>query len=401
MSMTAKPSEPINHENLKRYMLSVGKNTAIKNTIISLLKTRFIYTVDVSDNVGMFEHEVLSKYFKNLPVARCLQNRGYRIRQYMSTTVKTIDVCIYKGTPIVLEMGPDILEKNHIKMHFHTLQDKTSKIILNKFCSMLIRCSERYHAVVTGKNINIFSAPNDKLIKRIPPRMFDTVFIEDSVMGSLSNCINSFCNKRDWYREKCIPYHLGIILYGPPGTGKSTLIQPISRMLNCRDVYVYNADRLDYFSGFIRDITDDIAYRYENGNITTIVIEDIDCSKLATSRESSDVSDERGSKRHVSLASILNCIDGLNAPDGVVYIFTTNNIDALDPALIRPGRIDLKLNIGYLTNETLDKFIMFHYGRHLPEGFEIRDELTCAKLQIDVLRGCTYEEMIDICSKGE
>lgn len=375
-------------------------NSIVISTIVTMLKTKLIYTIDLSQ-CGTFEYQVMSKYFKNLPVERSYQASGSRVRYYMPHTTKTIDMCIYKGCPIVFEIGPKSYENGTVFRYLHTIQNDRCKKILNRFCSMLMRCSNRYHNSVAGNKLMVYSAtPCVRFLKDTIPRSFDSVFIEATAMKDLVDTVSSFRSKRDWYIEKNIPYHLGIILYGPPGTGKSTLIQPIAKLLHAKFIHMYSADNLDKFHEFIQDNLDEIEYRDSEGNPTVIAIEDIDCSKLTTSRDTSTTTQD-GVKKNVSLASILNHIDGLSAPNGAVYIFTTNNIDALDPALIRPGRIDLKLNIGYLTNETLDKFIMFHYGRHLPEGFEIRDELTCAKLQIDVLRGCTYEEMINLCSKGE
>lgn len=382
----------------RQYIHGLSNNSVVQSTVMSLLKTKLIYTIDVS-NCRTFEYQVLSKYFKNLPVMHCYQTKGSCVMKYLSETTQTVDVCIYKGCPIVFEIRPDV-DNRRVQIYFHTLQDERCKIILNRFCAMLMKCSNRYRSSVPGNRLSIYEAPRMQFIKDITPRSFDNVFIENCVMEKLHDTIRCFYNKRDWYVEKSIPYHLGILLYGPPGTGKSTLIQPIAKLLNAKFIHIYDTDRLVEFPEYIRHNSDEIEYRCAEGNPTVIAIEDIDCSKLTTSRDTTSVSYGAGTKiNSVSLASILNYIDGLNAPDGAVYIFTTNNIDMLDPALIRPGRIDLKLNIGYLTNETLDKFIMFHYDRHLPEGFNICDGLTCAKLQIDVLRGCTYEEMIELCSK--
>jgi len=51
----------------------------------------------------------------------------------------------------------------------------------------------------------------------------------------------------------------------------------------------------------------------------------------------------------VTLSGLLNVLDGFHAPDGVVFVMTTNRIEALDPALLRPGRIDYKLYLGEAT----------------------------------------------------
>ena len=88
-------------------------------------------------------------------------------------------------------------------------------------------------------------------------------------------------------------------------------------------------------------------------------------------------------------------MDGINAPQNVVYVFTTNHIEKLDPALIRPGRIDLTLKVDYATNETFSKFLMFHYKRSLPYGKTVVPNLTFAAVQTDVMMDATFEDIID------
>jgi mitochondrial chaperone BCS1 len=89
-----------------------------------------------------------------------------------------------------------------------------------------------------------------------------------------------------------------------------------------------------------------------------ILFEDIDCMKAGNRRddpsesrkkqhsaagtEKSDVADRFG----VTLSGLLNVLDGVHAPENVVYVMTTNKVEALDPAFLRPGRIDYRLFMG-------------------------------------------------------
>jgi chaperone BCS1 len=92
---------------------------------------------------------------------------------------------------------------------------------------------------------------------------------------------------------------------------------------------------------------------------SVILFEDIDCMKTSTRRLEMDeqrARQEGGVKASdaakstdqggVSLSGLLNVLDGFGAPDNVIYIMTTNDADAIDPALLRPGRIDYKLFLG-------------------------------------------------------
>lgn len=103
----------------------------------------------------------------------------------------------------------------------------------------------------------------------------------------------------------------------------------------------------------------------------------------------------------MNLATILNAIDGVGAGESAIYIFTTNHLEQLDAALIRPGRIDLCLEIGYACVETLNDFCKSFYDKEIPEmeTFEIKDGLTFAELQVDVMRGMPMEELLEKCRK--
>jgi chaperone BCS1 len=94
---------------------------------------------------------------------------------------------------------------------------------------------------------------------------------------------------------------------------------------------------------------------------SVILFEDIDCMKTGNTRSRVDdrarpaiVTDEETKKDAsdqfgVTLSGLLNVLDGFNAPDNVLFVMTTNRIEVLDEALLRPGRIDYKLFLGAAT----------------------------------------------------
>jgi chaperone BCS1 len=137
---------------------------------------------------------------------------------------------------------------------------------------------------------------------------------------------------------------------------------------------------------------------------TIVVVEDIDCGFADPEPDTcDDVSDNNlrftPRNRKVGLATILNSIDGMCAPRNTIFIFTTNHIEKLDPALIRPGRIDLKIEINGITNETFGKFCKFHYGEAPKDDININTELTFADLQLEVMKGSTMDELIEFVRK--
>jgi len=138
-------------------------------------------------------------------------------------------------------------------------------------------------------------------------------------------------SKKD-YERFGIPYRRTFLLAGPPGLGKTSLIHALASEFN-RDVYMINVgpETTDGSLGTaLREV------RGRRG--TFLVLEDVD-ALFTMDREI----DKNRTVHMLSFSGLLNALDGLSAPPGVLLFLTTNHIDRLDPALLRPGRIDTVL----------------------------------------------------------
>lgn len=252
-------------------------------------------------------------------------------------------------------------------------------------------------------------------IKDQQKRDLDTIFIENDKKDKIISTLNNFLNSEKWYLEHGVPYQLGILLYGAPGTGKTSLIRAIASWLNY-PIYYLPTDKFE-------DI-DDAMFSLEEKCI--LVIEDIDSSKAThtrkkkSSKKSIDVVVGRTNKKiHMdeniphselsildelygsSLSNILNSLDGLFSIHGRILIATTNHIEKLDDALIRPGRIDLQIEVGYVNNEILHYFVesFFPEKAYNHKDINIKDEITIAMLQNMILQKYTYEDIINNIKK--
>lgn len=188
--------------------------------------------------------------------------------------------------------------------------------------------------------------------------------------------INFFLNNKEWYYEKGIPYNLGILLYGEPGCGKTRFIKQLMNHTGRHGIDIKLNDTFDFTK--LKDIiyNEEIEDEYvipQNKRI--IIFEDIDAigdvikDRDILDKKSSDISSDEEEnpvviinkklknksmnsilsniekkKNTNNLSYFLNILDGLNECSGRIIIMTTNKIDHLDKALIRPGRIDIKIN---------------------------------------------------------
>jgi chaperone BCS1 len=236
------------------------------------------------------------------------------------------------------------------------------------------------------------------------------------------NKIAFFLENKQWYYDNGIPYTLGIGLHGPPGTGKTSFFKCLSNLTGRHIVtlslkLIKTRQQLDDF--FFED-------RYHEHNKKgsvgfdkkIIIIEDIDCmGELVLKRElcGGQVKKTPGRKKKektmedpkiveniiqqviennneqaqkimndcklppdeepITLDDILNLWDGLRETSGRILGITSNHYEKLDPALVRPGRIDITLNFDNASRATIQEMYTHYYGEEMDadELEKIRD----------------------------
>jgi len=152
-----------------------------------------------------------------------------------------------------------------------------------------------------------------------------------------------------------------MLFYGSPGTGKTSIIRAIASEIRNDVITISLGTQTD---SSLNRIASDIYLKKANEKDTTIyVFEDIDCA-TATQNRTDLEDDEQNSK--VSLSTILNIIDGVTGFDNAIIIATTNHIEKLDPALIRPGRFGHHFKFDLFGYNEIQKYAEYAYGKHLP-----------------------------------
>lgn len=175
------------------------------------------------------------------------------------------------------------------------------------------------------------------------PSTFDKLAMEPSEKKALMEDLDLFVQRKEFYKRVGRAWKRGYLLYGPPGTGKSSLIAAMANYLKF-DIYDLQLMNVKHDSGLRKLLLG-------TANRSILVIEDIDCSVALPDRNMKMVQSDRPQRDlQFTLSGLLNFIDGLwsSCGDERIIIFTTNNKDTLDPALLRPGRMDMHIHMSYL-----------------------------------------------------
>lgn len=196
-------------------------------------------------------------------------------------------------------------------------------------------------------------------------RPVSSVVLDKGVGERIIEDCKEFINNSQWYSDRGIPYRRGYLLYGPPGCGKSSFITALAGELE------YGICLLNLSE---RGLTDDRLNHLLNvaPEQSIILLEDIDAAFASREDVSKQTAAYEGLNR-VTFSGLLNCLDGVASTEARIVFMTTNYLDRLDPALIRPGRVDLKSYVGYCSeHQLLEMFNRFYKHEEL-------DEVNCAQ----------------------
>ncbi|GIK05443.1 hypothetical protein Aspvir_009553 [Aspergillus viridinutans] len=185
--------------------------------------------------------------------------------------------------------------------------------------------------------------------------------VKDDILRDVDEFLDQ--DMQDWYAERGIPYKRGYLLFGPPGTGKSSFSLSLA-----------GKHELDIYTLQLSNISDTTLMRLfaELPPRCIVLLEDVDTSGVGR-RDSVDIDQENESKSTVTLSGLLNVLDGVSSQEGRILIMTTNHIEHLDEALIRPGRSDKKVHFK-LADQNISTQLFHTVFKQLPNQKQYNSE---------------------------
>lgn len=364
----------------------------------SYIRGKILYVVNID---GMFWNyrTTFEKLFKNgrrnIDLYSPTDDESVLTYQLDSGTCEYVDVIWFKNKPIILRKehndGSEAVQSNSVVLI--TFNTKPFVDNLHEFLTTLYHNGPKLDSPVRYKDINVVRtyAGDNAQSRNIPldTKTFDDVFLPDDQYKALIDGIDNYIKSRPLLEEHHIPNHLGILLYGTPGCGRTSIIKALIHKYNVHSYYLPSLDMLPA-------TVSSFCTRLHSDNLTFVICEDVDCILFNRQKEYKRKDEDRNNhlKDEVSISQVLNCIDGICAPHNTVFIFTTNHIEELDPALIRPGRMDIRLEIKPICYETLNKFTRRFYGKDLPSDYVCREGELFSNLQLQFMAGATFEDIL-------
>nr|CAD7201250.1 unnamed protein product [Timema douglasi] len=188
----------------------------------------------------------------------------------------------------------------------------------------------------------------------------------------------------EYYEEMGIKPPKGVILYGPPGTGKTLLAKAVANQTSATFLRVVGSELIQKYLGDGPKLVRELFRVAEEHAPSIVFIDEIDA--VGTKRYDSNSGGEREIQR--TMLELLNQLDGFDSRGDVKVVMATNRIETLDPALIRPGRIDRKIEFPLPDEKTKRRIFNIHTSRmtlaedvNLTELIMSKDDLSGADIK--------------------
>lgn len=249
-----------------------------------------------------------------------------------------------RGTPMGVGTLDEIIDDDHGIVssatgpeYYVSIMSFVDKDMLEPGCSVLFH--HRAMAVVGVLADDADPMVNVMKLEKAPTESYADIGGLETQIQEIKESVELPLTHPELYEEMGIKPPKGVILYGVPGTGKTLLAKAVANQTSATFLRIVGSELIQKYLGdgpkLVREL-----FRVAEENAPSIVfIDEIDA--VGTKRYDSNSGGEREIQR--TMLELLNQLDGFDSRGDVKVIMATNKIESLDPALIRPGRIDRKI----------------------------------------------------------
>merc|ERR1711915_344825 len=294
-----------------------------------------------------------------------------------------------RGTPMSVGTLEEIIDDNHAVVsttvgseHYVSILSFVDKDQLEPGCSVLL--NHKVHAVV-----GVLSDDTDPMVtvmklEKAPQETYADIGGLDTQIQEIKESVELPLTHPEYYEEMGIKPPKGVILYGQPGTGKTLLAKAVANQTSATFLRVVGSELIQKYLGDGPKLVRELFRVADDLSPSIVFIDEIDA--VGTKRYDSHSGGERKIQR--TMLELLNQLDGFDARGDVKVILATNRIESLDPALLRPGRIDRKIEFPLPDIKTRRRIFQIHTSRmtladdvNLEEFVMTKDEFSGADIK--------------------
>jgi len=294
-----------------------------------------------------------------------------------------------RGSPMGVGTLEEIIDDNHAVVsssvgpeYYVSILSFVDKSQLEPGCSILMH--NKVLSVVGLLNDDTDPMVSVMKVEKAPLESYADVGGLETQIQEIKEAVELPLSHPELYEDIGIKPPKGVILYGEPGTGKTLLAKAVANATSATFLRVVGSELIQKYLGdgpkLVREL-----FRVANENSPAIVfIDEIDA--VGTKRYDSQSGGEREIQR--TMLELLNQMDGFDAMSEVKVIMATNRIESLDPALLRPGRIDRKIEFPLPDAKTKRRIFRIHTGKmtlgddvNLEEFVLSKDDLSGADIK--------------------
>jgi len=269
-----------------------------------------------------------------------------------------------RGTPMSVGNLEEIIDDNHAIVstsvgseHYVSILSFVDKDQLEPGCSVLL--NHKVHAVVGVLGDDTDPMVTVMKLEKAPQETYADIGGLDQQIQEIKESVELPLTHPEYYEEMGIKPPKGVILYGPPGTGKTLLAKAVANQTSATFLRVVGSELIQKYLGDGPKLVRELFRVAEEHAPSIVFIDEIDA--VGTKRYESNSGGEREIQR--TMLELLNQLDGFDSRGDVKVIMATNRIETLDPALIRPGRIDRKIEFPLPDEKTKRRIFTIHTSR--------------------------------------
>jgi 26S proteasome regulatory subunit T2 len=258
-------------------------------------------------------------------------------------------------------------------------------------CSILLH--HRNHTVVGILADDVDPMVSVMKVDKAPLESYADIGGLDSQVREIKEAVELPLTNPEMYEDIGIRPPKGVILYGEPGTGKTLLAKAVANQTSATFLRVVGSELIKKYLGEGPKLVREIFRIAEECAPSIVFIDEIDA--VGSKRYDSSSGGEKEVQR--TMLELLNQLDGFDTHSEVKVIMATNKIESLDPALIRPGRIDRKIEFPLPDEKTKRRIFNIHTSKmslaedvNLEEFIMSKDDLSGA----DIKAMCTESGLI-------